>query len=353
MTDETTTDDGEIVITPAGRLPDFEGLTPVGVLTSLQGAGERITRALHLDEKIVLVVEARVTNVQHPMSKAGVKRQHVLKVADLYELPGRRGARLLTALKKAWRLSDDASQGRTAIEELAGAGDDLELTVDGAGVVLTDADLADLGLADPANDPVVVVFEGGARAMWPDDFAPEVTRPAAGERIAAPGAGDDLVLVRQLLDARTGEPEATWSDEDEQERLLAEERAAAVAEDLEAAAGLERGRMENRQPFEGYDDADVGLIKLWLAEDAPGPWACEHVAVYEDAHKGRKTVIAAARERRAELEAEAAEAGDEPAPDEVVGDGTGEALPPLPDEMYADDAEDLDEDDFDDEEVDA
>lgn len=329
MTDETpdpTGDDGTeaLVVDLSAPLPDFEGRTPIGVLTSLQGAGQRIVRPLHLDETVTLVVKARVSNVQHPMTKDGMKRQHVLKVEDLYELPGRIGTRLLGQCAKAYRLADDSRHGRTALEGLVGEGDGIEVTTDGAGVVLTPEDRAALGLDDGGSDAVVVVFADGARALWPDDWGRHpIERPAAGESVAVPGGGDDLVLVRRLLDPVTGEALAEFTEADEE----AAEVAQAAEEDRAAAYELERGRMENRAPFEGYDGAPVSLIKEWLAEECTDSVQARHVEIYETTHKNRSSVKDAAATRGNQLVAVEQRA----VLDGLVGDD-GDELPPLPEE---------------------
>lgn len=348
MSDETpdpTTDDGTeaLVVDLSAPLPDFEGRTPVGVLTSLQGAGQRIVRALHNDEEVILVVRTKVVNVAHPMTKEGMKRSHTLKVDDMYELPGRIGTRLLGQCAKAYRLADDSRHGRTALEGLVGEGDGIEVTTDGAGVVLTPEDRAALGLDDRGSDAVVVVFGDGARALWPDDWGRHpIERPTAGESVVVPGGGDDLVLVRRLLDPVTGETVAEFTESDAERA----EAVQAAAEDRAAAYELEQGRMENRAPFDGYDDADVQLIKMWLDEDCEKSIQAHHVELYEGAHKQRKTVLAAAEGRRAYLFATEQQAEQRAELERLVvgygDDSTGfgedldllvdEELPPLPGE---------------------
>src|SRR4051812_6699650 len=94
-------------------LPDFEGVKPVGVVTRLNGAGERIVRPMHYEEKVVLVVEAEVTGVGPGKTSAGMKRVHTLAVRDVYEIEGKPGRRILNALRQAYRTADDRRNART------------------------------------------------------------------------------------------------------------------------------------------------------------------------------------------------------------------------------------------------
>lgn len=328
MTD-TTDQLTDLVATAGGELPEFEGRIPVGVNTNLQGAGQRITRALHHEDRIVLVVEAKVADIRHPMTKDGLKRNHVLKVEDLYELPGRRGQRLLTMLKKAWRLASDAEGGTPSLAGLDADGDGLEVTTDGAGVVLTPEDLSDLGLGDASNDPRVVIVATGARSMWPDDFPAGAPAPSAGDVVVVPG-GDVESQVVELLDPLTGEQVARWSDEDEQARLLALEQEAAVEEaraDVEAAEELTLGQQQNRQPWDGYDDMSAKDIVSHLTTVVDDPAVADHVHAYESVHKERAGVLRTADARAATLHRRALDALAGP-DDDLMDDD----LPPLPDD---------------------
>jgi hypothetical protein len=76
---------------PPLDLPEFEGIKPVGVLTTLTGTSQRINRAMHHGDKIILLVEAELADVRHPKTKDGVKRKQVLSVADFFELDGEQG----------------------------------------------------------------------------------------------------------------------------------------------------------------------------------------------------------------------------------------------------------------------
>jgi hypothetical protein len=304
--DSPTTDPDDLLVTLAGEIPEFEGRIPIGVLTNVQGASQRIGRAIHHEEKVVLVVEASVRSVDHPMTKDGLKRRQVLKVEDIYEMEGKRGHRLLSTLRTAWRQADDARHARTPIEGLFdGVDGGATGATDGSGVVLTGSELAELGLADESLDPVMVVFSDGGAKLWPDDFSDGDPRPAPGEECSV---DDGTLDVVRLVDPTSGDLVAGWTDDEYQAHLVGLEEIEAAKEDraaadeLEAArAPLSDGQLANRQPFDEYDQADAKLITLWLAEDCDTLEQATHVAVYEAAHKARKTVIAAAQARHAEL----------------------------------------------------
>lgn len=219
---------------PTGELPEFEGIQPVGVITKVTGAGQRIRRAMHMDERVVIVVEAEIAKVGHDRTDDGVKRVHTLKTLDLFELGGRAGKRLLNHLKERYRQAEevDPLPFKEAGDEALVA-DALGKT-DASGVAITRDELAELGLADPSNDPVMVVLDDGTRALWPDDWGSKPpARPDAGDTIR-PFSGDGPeLLVRELVDAESGETLAEWTDADEEAGLLSAERAAEAAEALE------------------------------------------------------------------------------------------------------------------------
>lgn len=321
---------------PSFELPEFEGLKPVGVVTGVTGTGQRIARAMHLEERVVIVVEAEVSNVGHKITDDGVKRVHTLRVRDLYELEGKAGKKLLRGLKVAYRLADDQRHGRRqlmAVDDPNVAG--VEVTTDGSGVLVTPSERGELaGLGIPDVESFVIVFEGGRRAVWPDEFedGSEVfgDRPHAGDHV-----GDEL--VRQVLDYDTGETLEEWTDEDEDARLLELEAQAAEAErqgDREALAELERARgrcgaifgngricareaghpddhvaaaggpgdpADASEPWEGYENATVADIEERLASIETVDEVFT-VAAYEEEHGGRKGVLKACGRRAAELE---------------------------------------------------
>lgn len=224
----TTTDD-LLSDPPDEDLPEFEGLQPVGVVTRVNGAGQRIHRPMRIDERIVIVIEAEVADVNHRRTDDGVKRVHTLKCLDLFEIGGRAGKRLVNNLKQRYREGDvDSLPFKTAGDEALVA--DVVGTTDASGVAMTPDELAELGIADPSNDPVMVVLSDGTRALWPDDWGTKApARPAAGDMIRV-FSGDGELQVRELVDAESGETIAEWTDADENARLLDEEREAEAAE---------------------------------------------------------------------------------------------------------------------------
>lgn len=244
---------------PRAHLPEFEGVIPIGVVTKLNGAGERIQRSMHLEERVVLVVEAKVGNVGHGVTKDGVKRIHTLQVADVYELAGREGVRLLNTVKERWRTANPGAD-ELPLEQAQSVGDVVDGIANESGVVMTPEDLKELGLTDASKDPVVAVFEGGTRVLWPDDFGRDPgQRPTAGERRPVPGSrgkkAKEEVLVRELVDALSGETIAEWTDEQEDARLA----------ELEAELAREEARLDR----EAADELEAARAKRATKEGAP------------------------------------------------------------------------------------
>lgn len=248
-------------------LPEFEGIIPIGVVTTLNGSGQRITRPMHYGERGVLVVEYEVEGVGHNKTNDGMKRHHKLKVLDLYELPGKPGSTLLRSLRQAHRTADDLNRGTVAIAGFdvtpEGNAAGIEVTVDEKGRVHT---AVGAGLAH--IDVAVLVFEDEVRALWPDDFDDATgPHPEAGERIRKPGAKvkDDPALIRRVLDADTGETLEEWTDEQENERLLELEHELAVEEarqDREAVEELEAARAKAQAATDAGPALDASLPPL-------------------------------------------------------------------------------------------
>jgi hypothetical protein len=346
----------EVAVQPAlpdFELPEMEGVRPVGVVTSLNGSGERIQRPIHYGERGVLVVEYELEEVGLKKTGQGPKRAQRLKVLDLYELPGKPGAKLLRSLRTAYRMADDQRHGRRRLD-LSNTDDHvgMEVAADGSGVVMTPGERGSLsGLGLPDVDAFVLVFEGGQRALWPDEFedgaaALPSERPGAGDQLVPPGAKAERT-VWEVLDVDTGEAIEEWDEEREQARLVEAERLAAEQEaraDVEALAELERGRGRCGAIFPGGVCAlqagheDKGVVEHSAAAGGPGdtsnvvegsfgtPWpdyddctvsdveaALEEetdrdkvfaVAAYEERTGARKGVLKACAKRAAELEAE-------------------------------------------------
>lgn len=212
---------------PRVELPDFEGVTPAGVDTKVTGAGQRIERALHLEERLIVLAEVEVTNVAHAAGKDGVRRSHTLQVRDLYELGGKEGRRQLARLRTSFRQARDEALGRTALPLF----DDTstpECFTDASGVLLTPEELAEKqGLqTDLDIDGVVLVFADGQRGLWPYDWEGlDQSLGIPGQTMRRPNSSDagDVGQVRQWLDPDTGEVIDEWSEDDEDGRLAAVE----------------------------------------------------------------------------------------------------------------------------------
>jgi hypothetical protein len=137
-----------VVIEPplpgASDLPEIEGVQPVGVVTKINGSGQRINRAMHIKERVVLLVEASVDDFGHKRTKDGVKRRHTLIVDDMYEVTGDRARELLQEARAEHRKS---SPQLSIDDELEDPGP--TVTVDGSsGVVMTDKEKAEALAAD-------------------------------------------------------------------------------------------------------------------------------------------------------------------------------------------------------------
>lgn len=211
MTTEDTTehaDEIEGVIhqptLPTMELPDYHGRKPVGMKTALAGAGTRVTRPHTIGDRIVLVIEARVKSASHEDTDDGLVYSEKLKVLDLFELDPGQGARLISTVRSLYRTGEDAIKGRRPIPDLGDTG-----YTDGSGVVLTPAEVAELrgdpirAILSPELTPAVIVYDDGARDLWPDDYPKDAPRPKIGEKYLTEG-GD--AIVTQLLHHETGEP---------------------------------------------------------------------------------------------------------------------------------------------------
>lgn len=299
--------------------PPFEGQPVVEAV--LKFAGELVVRRpLPLGARVVVIHELVVHDSGHKATDGGVKATYGALKATAYELEGRLGVRALAAARKADRLATETGSGRTPIEgfvDAEGDADGLELTTDGAGVVMTPEELAELGLADGSDDPRVVILFGGQRTMWPDDFPKGTPRPDAGDMVAVPGSTDEDAQVVEVLDPLTGETVAAWTDEDEDARLLDLEQAAEV-EEAQAEA-----RLVNRPPWPGYDDQSAREIISQLTTEVDDAQVAWHCSVYESAHKDRSGVKRTAAARVGTLKRQT---------EGVVEDEHGEDLPPLPDD---------------------
>lgn len=311
---ETTepTEDAVQPALPSMELPEFDGLVPVGVLTTLTGAGQRVHRAIQHGAKVVLLIEAEVTDVRHPKTKEGVKRKHVLSVVDLFEVEGKAGQRILATMRQQYRSLDDARHGRSSLP-FPGEGPRLTAAgwIDASGNVLTAEDVAEIqgtrllaSANDGSLDPLVLVFVDGGTLRWPDEFGPEPgERPSAGTLMTDGGSPR---LVREVRDV-DGFVLGSLSD-DEVEKLLADldvaERAEAAAGDAEAVDELlsARAAAQEGAPWPDFDSFTVPQLRGLIGEMTEVD-EIRGLLAYEQAHKKRTSVLGAASARLAEVEA--------------------------------------------------
>lgn len=218
MTEEHTpetddVDDVEISIQPTLpdlELPDYHGRKPVGMKTSVNGAGNRLARPHGIGDRVVLVIEAKVKKAGHEDTDDGLIYAEVLKVADLFEVQGDPGARLLSTLRSAYRTAKDDQDGKAPIPQLGEVG-----YTDAAGVVLTEREVAALrgdpirALVSEGLTPAVVEYDDGSRLLWPDEYPKDAPRPAVGEKALL---GDDELVVIALLHHETGETMASLGE---------------------------------------------------------------------------------------------------------------------------------------------
>lgn len=304
MTDTIDTEIAAQPALPSLELPEFEGLLPVGVVTKLTGAGERITRAIHHGERVILLVEAELVDIAHPKTKDGIKRHQKLSVADLYEVEGAEGKRLLTHMREAYRMADDQRHGRLPLADGVGTVRVPAGFTDDHGNLLDEEALAEIrgesltsAMADPGLDPVVVVFDDRSSQYWPDDFDPGTPKPEPGSFVVDR-------QVREWLDPDSEDVLAEWTDEQEDARLAELEEAARAREAVEDRAAFEeleaaRGRVVG-EPWPGYEQSTAKEVveHVRSMDDRDEVFA---VAGWEEAHGGRKTIVEACGRRAAEL----------------------------------------------------
>jgi hypothetical protein len=216
------------------ELPDFEGQKPVGVVTRLNGAGQRITRPIGIGERGVLVVEYENIGVNHLETKDGIKRVHTLSVKDLYEVEGKTGLKLLSNMRLQAKQQEDDRAGRMTLD--VDPKTDHGLTLDENGTALTDDEVAEAKGETPdllqGEEPGVLVFADKSRALWPADYAgSDFSTPYAGDFIPNPNLdSSEPMQIMQVLDVETGDVLEEWTDELENERLLEMEEKAKTAE---------------------------------------------------------------------------------------------------------------------------
>jgi len=306
-------DDTEPLYEPTASidLPEFEGTIPVGVVTSVTGTGQRITRPIHYGEKIVLVVEAEATNIGHRKTTDGMKRVHTLSAVDLYELPGEAGQKLLRQQRAEWRVADDQVHGRQAL----GLDDTTQAVLSVDGVILTAREIAEQrGDSMPDDDASLIVeFEDGTRGVWPEDWLGlGQSLAAVGGSMRLPGSAEvgDTARVMRWLDVEDPTSVvAEWSDADEAARLLALEQEAERAEaaaDREVVEGMPRPDDFDDDPdrigtpWDRYGSMKIDELRENIAVASLGD--LRYALRWEHEHKGRVTVEKCIRDRIALLE---------------------------------------------------
>lgn len=188
---------------PTLELPEYMGRKPIGMKTSITGAGNRISSQHAIGDRVVLVIEGKVKKAGHEDTDDGLVYVETIKVVDQFEVAGQPGRTLLATMRSAHRTADDARAGVQAIDGLGEVG-----YTDASGIVLTPREVAALR-GDPVRAmvteelrPVVVVYEDEVRQLWPDDFVQDDPRPVIGQAVLDDG---EVRRVAALLDAETGE----------------------------------------------------------------------------------------------------------------------------------------------------
>lgn len=221
------------------ELPDFEGLKPIGVITKVSGAGQRITRPLGLEQRVILVVEAVVSGVDHKTTNDGVKRIHTLAVKDLYEAEGKEGKKLLSTMRQHAKKVEDERSGRLTVPGVdTTPKTDHGQVLDNNGVALTPEEVAaargeEVTDLTQGEDPIALIFSDNSRALWPDDYLNSgFSEPFAGDFLPNPNNEDKNAQLQiiKVLDVETGEEIESWGDEEEAARLKAAEDEALAQE---------------------------------------------------------------------------------------------------------------------------
>lgn len=207
MTTTPTPEDGSGLVhqptIPTMELPEYHGRKPVKMKTAIAGAGSRISRPHSIGDRIVLVVEVRVKSAGHEDTDDGLEYVEKYKVLDLFELDSEQGSRLISTVRSLYRTGEDAAKGRRPVPGLGEVG-----YTDASGIALLPEEVAELRgdplrvMLAPELTPAVIVYDDGARDLWPDDYPKDAPRPKVGESYLT-DAGD--AVVTQLLHHETGE----------------------------------------------------------------------------------------------------------------------------------------------------
>ena len=295
-------------------LPEIGGIQPSAAITAFAGKTRRLERALHLGDRVVLVIEAHAVATHELRDHAddGPVLHQRLKVEEVYELELDAAATLLRDTKARYRLEADEAAGRVPL-----AFDHTrppEGYTDSSGVAMTTAEILEArGLPPDAGtiDAIVVEFEDGTRALWPDDWAgTEQSLAPVGGAMMPPGgaAGEEPVKILRWIDEGSGEPMDEWTDEDEDRALLAAEEAAKASEGAAEYASFIEDLEASLAIVGGLPDVEETLartaqgIKTTLRGIDSAPWL-QLAELKEQAGKGRKGVLGAIRDRLAAVNA--------------------------------------------------
>lgn len=243
------------------ELPEYHGRKPVGMRTTLTGAGNRIQREHGIGERGVLVVEYKCSAAGHRDTDDGLLYVETHKVVDMFEVGPKEGARLLAVMRQKARSTDDVGK-RTPLEGADGTDMGEVGYTDASGVVLTPAELAEIR-NDPAaaiigsTSQVVVVYESGERKLWPDEYPDDTVRPSVGDTLE-----DDEVT--EVLDGVTGEPVDDFdvadspAPADDPEPFPADDEAT-VADDDTSEGGIAEAHLPTTAEF-GFVDRAISEI---------------------------------------------------------------------------------------------
>lgn len=219
----------------------LDGIRTVATETKLAGATDRIDRDLEYGERIVLLVEAKVTEVAAKAGGNGPVAKRTLTALDIFEVDLERGDATLSAMRAERRRADDAHLAHAPLD----LGVELE-EVDGV-------------LATPAES-----------AALKDDADPDV---------APPWSGYDEQSVGEVLEALENTSAAAGDGSVGYARLVEETRS------YEAAHKGRKGILDfcdaelERQPAAGdaFDDPDTDpddedeVADAEVLEDPPLP----------------------------------------------------------------------------------
>lgn len=180
---ESLGDRGVIEKRPPVHAADFEGREIAGVNTRFRGATQRITREVHLDERVFTIHESVGGEVSFRDTGDGRKRHQALDTEDVWELTETE-AREIIARKRAEAIEAGTFEGQMTLDD---AGE--HLVTDESGVVMTPGERAALvGEPSPAK--------GGRGGLPPIDG---YVAMSASETITAIAALDDLKTVEAVI----------------------------------------------------------------------------------------------------------------------------------------------------------